>query len=46
MRSVQIGALTAAQVDALSTAQVAAMGDTQFLPDYNFLRRRTYWLRY
>jgi processing peptidase subunit beta len=25
---------------------VAAMGDTQELPDYNWLRRRTYWLRY
>lgn len=25
---------------------VAALGDTQFLPDYNWLRRRTYWLRY
>ena len=25
---------------------VAAMGDTQFLPDYTWLRRRTYWLRY
>ncbi|KAL4428026.1 hypothetical protein ABPG75_002115 [Micractinium tetrahymenae] len=25
---------------------VAAMGDTQFVPDYNWLRRRTYWLRY
>ncbi len=25
---------------------VTAMGDTQFVPDYNWLRRRTYWLRY
>lgn len=25
---------------------VAAMGDTQFLPDYTWLRRRTYWLRF
>lgn len=25
---------------------MAAMGDTQFLPDYNFMRRRTFWLRY
>lgn len=25
---------------------VAASGDTQFLPDYTWLRRRTYWLRY
>lgn len=25
---------------------LAASGDTQFLPDYNWLRRRTYWLRY
>ncbi|KFM23147.1 putative mitochondrial-processing peptidase subunit beta [Auxenochlorella protothecoides] len=25
---------------------VAALGDTQFLPDYTWLRRRTYWLRY
>lgn len=25
---------------------VAALGDTQELPDYNWLRRRTYWLRY
>ncbi len=25
---------------------VAAAGDVQFLPDYNFFRRRSYWLRY
>lgn len=25
---------------------VAALGDTQFLPDYTWMRRRTYWLRY
>lgn len=25
---------------------MAAMGDTQFLPDYVWMRRRTYWLRY
>eukprot|EP00245_Coleochaete_scutata_P007165 TRINITY_DN22272_c0_g1_i1.p1 TRINITY_DN22272_c0_g1~~TRINITY_DN22272_c0_g1_i1.p1 ORF type:complete len:499 (+),score=83.22 TRINITY_DN22272_c0_g1_i1:100-1596(+) len=25
---------------------IAAMGPTQFLPDYNWLRRRTFWLRY
>ncbi|CAI5527888.1 unnamed protein product [Closterium sp. Naga37s-1] len=25
---------------------VAAIGPTQFLPDYNWLRRRTFWLRY
>ena len=25
---------------------VAAMGDLQDFPDYNWLRRRTYWLRY
>lgn len=25
---------------------VSAIGPTQFLPDYNWLRRRTYWLRY
>jgi hypothetical protein len=25
---------------------IAAMGDTQTLPDYNWFRRRTYWLRY
>ncbi|PSC75779.1 putative mitochondrial-processing peptidase subunit beta [Micractinium conductrix] len=25
---------------------IAAMGDTQFLPDYTWMRRRTYWLRY
>lgn len=25
---------------------VAALGDTQFLPDYTWLRRRTYWLRF
>lgn len=25
---------------------VAAMGNTQFLPDYTWLRRRTFWLRY
>lgn len=25
---------------------VAALGDTQFIPDYTWLRRRTYWLRY
>lgn len=25
---------------------IAAMGKTQFLPDYNWFRRRTYWLRY
>ena len=25
---------------------IAAMGDTTLLPDYNWFRRRTYWLRY
>jgi processing peptidase subunit beta len=25
---------------------IAAMGDVQNLPDYNWFRRRTYWLRY
>lgn len=25
---------------------IAAVGDTQTLPDYNWFRRRTYWLRY
>jgi processing peptidase subunit beta len=25
---------------------VSALGDTQFLPDYTWLRRRTFWLRY
>jgi processing peptidase subunit beta len=25
---------------------VAAAGDAQFLPDYNWFRRRSYWLRY
>lgn len=25
---------------------IAAVGDTQFLHDYNWFRRRTYWLRY
>jgi len=25
---------------------VAAVGDTQFVQDYNWFRRRTYWLRY
>ncbi|CAK0746042.1 hypothetical protein CVIRNUC_001663 [Coccomyxa viridis] len=25
---------------------IAAVGDCQFLPDYNWFRRRTYWLRY
>ena len=25
---------------------IAAMGDTTVLPDYNWFRRRTYWLRY
>lgn len=25
---------------------VTALGDTQFMPDYTWLRRRTYWLRY
>lgn len=25
---------------------VTAIGPTQFLPDYNWLRRRTFWLRY
>jgi len=25
---------------------VAASGNTQFMPDYNWLRRRTFWLRY
>jgi processing peptidase subunit beta len=25
---------------------IAAVGDTQFLPDYNWFRRRTYWIRY
>lgn len=25
---------------------VASVGDVQFMPDYNFFRRRSYWLRY
>jgi processing peptidase subunit beta len=25
---------------------IAAYGDTQGLPDYNWFRRRTFWLRY
>ena len=25
---------------------IAAIGDTTLLPDYNWFRRRTYWLRY
>lgn len=25
---------------------IAAVGDTQFLPDYNWFRRRSYWVRY
>lgn len=25
---------------------LAGVGDTQYLPDYNWFRRRTYWLRY
>uniref|UniRef100_A0A383V9I9 mitochondrial processing peptidase n=1 Tax=Tetradesmus obliquus TaxID=3088 RepID=A0A383V9I9_TETOB len=25
---------------------IAAVGDTQFLQDYNWFRRRTYWIRY
>ncbi len=25
---------------------VASVGDVQFMPDYNFWRRRSYWLRY
>lgn len=25
---------------------IAAVGDPQFLPDYNWFRRRTYWIRY
>lgn len=25
---------------------IAAVGDTQFIPDYNWFRRRTYWIRY
>ena len=25
---------------------VAAMGETAYLPDYTWFRRRTYWLRY
>lgn len=25
---------------------IASMGDTQDLPDYNWFRRKTYWLRY
>eukprot|EP00884_Botryococcus_braunii_P002739 jgi/Botrbrau1/12466/Bobra.0169s0013.1 len=25
---------------------ISALGDTQNLPDYNYFRRRTYWLRY
>ena len=25
---------------------ISAMGDVQYMPDYNYLRRRTYWLRY
>ncbi|GJP59540.1 hypothetical protein CLOP_g12537 [Closterium sp. NIES-67] len=25
---------------------IAAIGPTQFLPDYNWIRRRTFWLRY
>lgn len=25
---------------------VASVGDVQFMPDYNWFRRRSYWLRY
>ena len=25
---------------------IAAVGDTTLLPDYNWFRRRTFWLRY
>jgi hypothetical protein len=25
---------------------VAAVGDAQFMPDYNWFRRRSYWLRF
>ncbi len=25
---------------------VASAGDVQFMPDYNWWRRRSYWLRY
>ncbi|KAL6757633.1 ubiquinol:cytochrome c oxidoreductase 50 kDa core 1 subunit [Haematococcus lacustris] len=25
---------------------IASVGDVQFMPDYNFFRRRSYWLRY
>lgn len=25
---------------------VASVGDVQFMPDYTFFRRRSYWLRY
>lgn len=25
---------------------ITAIGDTQDLPDYNWMRRNTYWLRY
>jgi hypothetical protein len=25
---------------------IAAVGDVQFLPDYSWFRRRTYWIRY
>ena len=25
---------------------IAGVGDVQFLPDYNWWRRRSYWLRY
>lgn len=31
---------------ALQELAVAASGFTQFLPDYTWFRRRTYWLRY
>jgi processing peptidase subunit beta len=30
----------------LQDMAVAAVGDVQFMPDYNFFRRRSYWLRY
>ena len=39
----QHGLKPAARVQELA---VAAVGSTQFVPDYTWFRRRTYWLRY
>ena len=40
------GLMITNQLRTLTHVAIAAVGDTTLLPDYNWFRRRTFWLRY